>query len=56
MEIGGYFNFELQNNGNFPHDDGLLLNSGRNALEVIFLSIGKITKLYIPYFTCDSVL
>lgn len=56
MEIGGYFNFELRKNGSFPHDNGILLNSGRNALEVIFLSIGYITKLYVPYFTCDSIL
>lgn len=35
MEIGGYFNFELRKNGSFPHDNGILLNSGRNALEVI---------------------
>lgn len=55
-EIGGYFHLELARNGGFIHDDGILLNSGRNALEYIVLSKGDIHRLWIPYYTCDTVL
>ena len=55
-EIGGYFELELSKFNNMPHRDGILLNSGRNALEFVLSSIKKINKLYIPYFTCDTVL
>lgn len=55
--IGGYF--ELADNDyadNFPHKDGVLLNTGRNALEYILRSIKNINLLYVPYFTCEVVL
>lgn len=55
-EIGGYFELELSKFNNMPHRDGILLNSGRNALEFVLSSIKKINKLYVPYFTCDTVL
>ena len=55
-EIGGYFSFELPNYTNFPHPEGILLNSGRNALEYILRTIQDLQKIYIPYFTCDVVL
>ena len=32
--IGGYFELELLDQGGFPHDDGVLLNSGRNAYNL----------------------
>ncbi len=54
--IGGYFELELSNRGGFLHDDGVLLNSGRNALEYILRSLPDIKHLYIPYFTCDVVM
>ncbi len=54
--IGGYFELELSNRGGFLHDDGILLNSGRNALEYILRSLHEIKHLYIPYFTCDVVM
>ncbi len=54
--IGGYFELELSNRGGFLHDDGILLNSGRNALEYILRSLPEIKNLYIPYFTCDVVM
>ena len=54
--IGGYFELELSCFGNFPHRDGLLVNIGRNALELILRSIKNIKTLYIPYYTCDVVL
>lgn len=53
--IGGYFELELQHIGNMPHADGIFVNSGRNALEYILLTLSP-KKVYIPYFTCDVVL
>lgn len=55
--IGGYFEWEFPvNNGLFPHSDGILLNSGRHSLEFILRSLGKINRLFIPYYTCDVIL
>lgn len=55
--IGGYFEIEtIGNGGNFPHPDGIKLNTGRNAFEYILASIGNVSKVYIPYFTCEVVL
>ena len=55
--IGGYFEWEFAvNNGGFLHSDGILLNSGRHSLEYILRSLGKINRLWIPYYTCDVVL
>lgn len=52
--IGGYFELELPR---FPelHTNAIALNSGRFCLEYI-LRCKKYSKIYIPYFTCDSVL
>lgn len=56
-EIGGYFSLELnQREKNSFHSGGIYLNSGRNALEYILRSLPRISKLWIPYFTCDVVL
>ncbi len=55
-EIGGYFELELSRINNFPQKDGIMVNSGRNALEYVLRSIGYIKKLYIPFYTCDVVL
>lgn len=56
-EIGGYLSWELSKIDNIPHPKGVLLNTGRNALEYILYSLlPSIKKLYIPYFTCDTVL
>lgn len=54
--IGGYFELELPDYGGFPHDDGVLLNSGRNALEYVFFALGDVNHVFIPYYTCDVVL
>lgn len=54
--IGGYFELELPNISNFPQKDGIFVNSGRNALELVLNSIRNIQNIYIPYFTCDVVL
>ena len=54
--IGGYFEMELPDYGGFLHDDGVLLNSGRNALEYVFRSLPDVNHLWIPYYTCDVIL
>lgn len=54
--IGGYFEIADREEGVFIHKDGILLNTGRNALEWILLSLGKVDKVYIPSYTCDVVL
>lgn len=55
-EIGGYFELELNTQKNFLHANGMLVNSGRNALEYILLSLGDVEKVWLPYFTCEVVL
>ncbi|MBR5323648.1 MAG: hypothetical protein IKV14_02380 [Muribaculaceae bacterium] len=56
-EIGGYFSLELPANvDNMPNKNGILLNSCRNALELILRNIDTIKMLYIPYYTCNVVL
>ena len=54
--IGGYFEMELPDYGGFLHDDGVLLNSGRNALEYVLRSLPNVNHLWIPYYTCDVIL
>lgn len=55
-DIGGYFELELENKGHFIHDDGLLVNTGRNALELILRNLPSGSKVYVPKYTCDVVL
>lgn len=55
--IGGYFELaDLVEGSLFPHNDGVLLNTGRNALEYILRSIGEVKQIYLPYYTCEVVL
>lgn len=55
--IGGYFSLELpQVQGNYIHENGIHLNSGRNALEYILRGLTDIQCLWIPYYTCDVIL
>ncbi len=54
--IGGYFELADYEEGIFPHKKGILLNTGRNALEYILRSIGYIKRVYLPYYTCEVVL
>ena len=55
--IGGYFGLaDYEEGGTFPHQGGILLNTGRNALEYILRSIGEVKHLYLPYYTCEVVL
>lgn len=54
--IGGYFELaDYEEGGVFPHQDGTLLNTGRNALEYILRSIGEVKHIYLPYYTCKVV-
>lgn len=52
--IGGYFSLELPV---FPeyHANAIALNSGRFCLECL-LRCRKYKKVYVPYYTCDSVI
>ena len=52
--IGGYFELELPRHPEY-HAEAIALNSGRFALEYI-LRCRQYNKVYLPYFTCDSVL
>jgi len=55
--IGGYFEWEFAGaRGNSLHENSVYLNSGRHALEYILGGLGKVRRLWIPYFTCDVVL
>lgn len=54
--IGGYFELaDYEDGGVFPHQEGILLNTGRNALEYILRSIGNVKRVYLPYYTCEVV-
>lgn len=55
-EIGGYFELELSNRHPFPHSEGTCLNAGRNALEYVLRSIPAISRIWLPYYTCEVVL
>lgn len=55
--IGGYFELaDYEEGRNFPHQEGIMLNTGRNALEYILRSIGDVKGIYLPYYTCEVVL
>lgn len=55
--IGGYFELaDYEEGKGFPHQDGILLNTGRNALEYILRSLGEVKGVYLPYYTCEVVL
>lgn len=52
-EIGGYIEFENYNGLEY-HSDAIHLNCGRNCLAYLIECYG-ITKIFLPYFLCDSV-
>lgn len=54
--IGGYFELSDWEEGDFPHKDGILLNTGRNALELILRSLGDVKRIFLPYYSCNAVL
>lgn len=51
--IGGYFELEC---GRTPlyHEEGIYLNSCRNAIRYLIRTLG-IKRLHIPYYTCRAV-
>lgn len=53
--IGGFFELELLRRGSVFHDHAIALNTGRNALEFL-LKAKKVTKLYLPEYSCDVLL
>lgn len=52
--IGGYFELELRR-GPFPHQESILLNSGRACFEYLLRAL-KAQRVYLPRFTCDVML
>lgn len=55
--IGGYFEMELPEGDVSKLPAGILVNSGRHALEYIIRSVGKqIRTIWLPYYTCDVIL
>lgn len=50
--IGSHFSLEISKGSYFYHNEGLKLNTGRNALEYIFRA-KDVKSVYIPYFTCN---
>lgn len=54
MEIGGFFELELPLRYEY-HDEALKLNTARNSLEYV-LRANKYNKIFLPYYTCNSVL
>ena len=52
--IGGYFELELPTFSEY-HENAIALNSGRFCLEYI-LRCKNYTKVFVPYFTCDTVI
>ena len=52
-EIGGYLELDIYT-GSMLHQDGILLNCGRNALAYL-LKAKDIKRIWLPYFLCDSV-
>lgn len=55
-EIGGYLELELPTNSGFINDNGILLASCRNALEIILYTLRPIELLWVPFYTCEVIL
>lgn len=54
--IGGYFEWEFLSQNEYQFfDNAVALNSAQHALEYILRGLSGITRLYIPYFTCEDV-
>ena len=54
--IGGYLELEISSGTSFMHSNGIMLASGRVAEEVILQSLKPISRLWIPFFTCQVIL
>jgi hypothetical protein len=53
--IGGFFELELPAKGTLYHDSALALANGRVCFKVL-LDRTNPSKVYLPYFVCDSLL
>jgi hypothetical protein len=53
--IGGFFELELPAKGTLYHDAALALANGRVCFKVLLERV-KPSKVYLPYFCCDSLL
>ncbi|MGO2103614.1 MAG: hypothetical protein ACTH3E_11260 [Psychroflexus halocasei] len=53
--IGGFFELELNKGNDLHHNDALMFNSGSSALA-FFLDENDFETIYIPYYTCDTVI
>lgn len=57
--IGGFFGLELRQGGGFPHAEGegcAWVSSGRAAFECLLRSMPRPARVWVPRFTCDTVL
>lgn len=57
--LGGAFGLELPHFDNFPYAEGpccAYVNSGRSALECLLCSMPRPARVWVPRFTCDTVL
>ena len=53
--IGGFFELELPAKGTLYHDSALALANGRVCFKVLLERV-KPSKVYLPYYSCDSLL
>jgi hypothetical protein len=53
--IGGYPEIHLNKNKEYHSDAVLTLNTARNALEYLLIA-KSISKIYLPYYTCEVLL
>ena len=55
--IGGHFEMaDREDKHDFPIKDGVMLNTGRNALEYILRHLPDVRFVYLPFYTCEAVL
>lgn len=54
-EIGGFLEFDVNGEGSPYHTEALALTSGRACMSFIMSKIQP-TKIYLPYYICNTVL
>ena len=57
--IGGFFGLDVPNYGNFPYAESAhcaWLCSGRAAFECLLRSMPRPSRVWVPQYTCDTVL
>ncbi|HCE48233.1 MAG TPA: hypothetical protein DEQ84_06240 [Prevotellaceae bacterium] len=54
--IGGYFGWEFpMSKVHIPHESGVFVNSGHNALALLLQCLKPLKKVYVPFYTCGIV-